>query len=46
MVNRPHHAARSEYKMVLATMPLPANPMEKKSGLSRPGTFTLRTRME
>ncbi len=41
-----HHAARSEPKMVLATTPLPANPMETNSGLSRPGTFTLRTRME
>jgi hypothetical protein len=42
----PHHAARSEYKMVLATVPFPARPIEKKTGLSRPGTFTLRTRME
>ena len=32
--------------MTLATMPFPASPMEKKTGLSRPGTFTLRTRME
>ncbi len=32
--------------MVLATMPFPAKPMETKTGLSRPGTFTLRTRME
>jgi hypothetical protein len=42
----PHHAARSEYRMVLATMPFPANPMETKTGLSRPGTFILRTRIE
>ena len=32
--------------VVLATTPFPANPMETKTGLSRPGTFTLRTRME
>ena len=32
--------------MVLATIPFPANPMETKTGLSRPGPFTLRTRME
>ncbi len=32
--------------MVLATLPFPVNPMETKTGLSRPGTFTLRTRME
>jgi hypothetical protein len=40
------YAVRSEYKMVLATMPFPANPMETKTGLLRPGTFTLRTSME
>jgi hypothetical protein len=39
-------AGRAESRMVLATMPFPANPMETKTGLSRPGTFTLRTRME
>jgi hypothetical protein len=32
--------------MVLATLPFPAKPMEKKTGLSRPGTFTLRMMME
>ncbi len=32
--------------MVLATMPFPTNPMETNTGLSRPGTFTLSTRME
>jgi hypothetical protein len=32
--------------MVLATTPFPANPMETNSGFERPGTFTLRTRME
>ena len=39
-------AGRNEYRMVLATMPFPAKPMETKTGLSRPGTFTLRTRIE
>ena len=46
MTDRAHHAARNEYRVVLATMPFPANPMETKTGLLRPGTFTLRTRME
>ena len=46
VVNRPHHAALTESKMVLATLPFPAKPMETKTGLSRPGTFTLSTRME
>jgi hypothetical protein len=40
------HAARTEYRMVLAIIPFPTNPMETNTGLSRPGTFTLRTRME
>ena len=31
--------------MVLATMPFPASPMDTKSGLSRPGTATLKTRI-
>jgi hypothetical protein len=39
-------AVLNEYRIVLAVMPLLAKPMEKKTGLSRPGTFTLRTRME
>jgi hypothetical protein len=39
-------AARNEYRMALATMPLPAKPMEKKTGLSRPGTFTRTTSIE
>ena len=46
LAGRGHHAGRNEYRMVLATLPFPANPMETKTGLSRPGTFTLRTRME
>jgi hypothetical protein len=41
-----HHAARNEYRMVLAVIPFPANPMETRTGLLRPGTVTLRTRME
>jgi hypothetical protein len=27
-----HHAARNEYRIVLATMPFPANPMETNTG--------------
>jgi hypothetical protein len=34
-------AARNEYKTVLATIPFPANPMETKTGIERPGTRTL-----
>ena len=32
----PHrgHAARNEYRVVLATVPLPASPIETKSGLA------------
>jgi hypothetical protein len=41
-----HHAARNEYRMVLATMPFPASPMETYTGFERPGTVSLRTRME
>jgi hypothetical protein len=36
----------SEYRIVLATMPFPASPMETYTGFERPGTVTLRTRME
>ena len=32
--------------MVLATMPFPANPMDTYTGSLRPGTVTLRTRIE
>ena len=39
-----HHAARREYKMVRATIPFPARPMETITGLDRPGTLTLTTR--
>jgi hypothetical protein len=42
----PLQAARNEYRIVLATRPFPANPMETKAGLVRPGTFTRRTRIE
>jgi hypothetical protein len=38
--------ARSEYRIVLATMPLPAKPMETYTGLERPGTVTLRRSIE
>ena len=46
LATRGHHARRNEYRMVRATVPFPANPMETKTGLSRPGTFTLTTRIE
>jgi hypothetical protein len=36
----------SEYRIVLATMPFPARPMETYTGFERPGTVTLRTRIE
>jgi hypothetical protein len=39
-------AARSEYRMVRATTPFPANPMETYTGCLCPGTVTLRTRIE
>ncbi len=39
-------AGRTEPKMALATIPFPAKPMEKKTGLSRPGTFTRTTSIE
>ena len=39
------YAARSEYRIVLATMPLPARPMGTYTGFD-PGTVTLRTRIE
>jgi hypothetical protein len=39
-------AALNEYRMVLATMPFPAKPMETNTGFERPGTVTLRTRIE
>jgi hypothetical protein len=32
--------------MVLATMPLPANPIETNTGFERPGTVSLSTRIE
>jgi len=32
------HAARSESKMVLATMPFPASSMDTNTGCERPGT--------
>jgi hypothetical protein len=38
--------ARNEYRMVLAIMPFPASPMDTYTGLLRPGTVTLRTRIE
>ena len=38
--------ALSEYRIVLATMPFPANPMDTNTGFERPGTVTLRTRIE
>jgi hypothetical protein len=41
-----HHATRRESRMVRATMPFPAKPMETKIGLLRPGTGTLRTSIE
>jgi hypothetical protein len=37
--------ARNEYRIVLATMPFPAIPMDTYTGLERPGTVTLRNRM-
>src|ERR1039458_5527307 len=46
LASRAHHAGRNEYRIVLATMPFPANPMETKTGLLRPGTRTLRTSIE
>jgi hypothetical protein len=39
------HAARNEYKIVLATMPFPARPMDTYTGFERPGTVTLRSEM-
>jgi hypothetical protein len=33
-----YQTTRNEYRMVLATMPLPASPMDTKTGLARPGT--------
>jgi hypothetical protein len=36
-------AARNEYRIVLATRPLPAKPMDTYTGLERPGTVTLRS---
>jgi hypothetical protein len=39
-------AARKLYRIVLATMPLPARPMDTYTGLLRPGTVTLTTRIE
>jgi len=38
--DRAHHAAANEYRIVLAAMPLPASPMETKTGAARPGTLT------
>ena len=34
------YTACSEYRIVLATMPLPANPIDTRTGSSRPGTVT------
>ena len=39
------HPARSEHRMVLATIPLPANPMDTNTGVARPGTVTRSNRM-
>ena len=39
------HAARNEYRIVLAMIPFPANPMDTNTGLARPGTVTRRSRM-
>jgi hypothetical protein len=41
MRSPPHHTARNEYRMVLATIPVPANRVGMKTGLSRPGTTTV-----
>jgi hypothetical protein len=46
LATRGHHARRIEYKMVRATMPFPANPMETKTGFERPGTFIRTTSIE
>jgi hypothetical protein len=40
------HAALSEYRIVRATIPFPARPMETSTGVLRPGTVSLRTRIE
>jgi hypothetical protein len=34
------------YRIVLAIIPFPANPMDTMTGVERPGTVTRRTRME
>jgi hypothetical protein len=39
-------AVRSEYRIVLATDPFPARPIDTMTGSERPGTFTQRTRIE
>jgi hypothetical protein len=36
----------AEYRIVLATVPLPASPMETMTGFDRPGTTTFSTRIE
>jgi hypothetical protein len=38
VVKLAHHAARNEYKIVLAIMPFPANPMDTNTVFERPGT--------
>jgi hypothetical protein len=40
------HAGFSEYRIVLAVMPLPASPMDTYTGFERPGAMTRRTRIE
>lgn len=44
VLGEPRHAARNEYRMLLATMPLPAKPTDTKTGVARPGTATLSNR--
>jgi len=44
--HRGHHATLNEYRIVLAIMPFPAKPMDTYTGFERPGTVTLRTRIE
>ena len=39
-------AARNEYKIVLATVPFPASPMDTTTGFARRGTTTFSTRIK
>jgi hypothetical protein len=41
-----HPVGRKLYRIVLATTPVPAKPMDTITGLGRPGTLTRRTRTE